>query len=80
MVLQVAFLGGCVLANGAEELARVDVQLHMLFEVAAVGRLVLAVRAAQRLRPVMHLTRVTSHLVLIGCQVATAVTLKRPFT
>lgn len=80
MVLQVALLGGGVLADGAQELPRVHVQLHVLLEVAAVGRLVLTVRAAQRLGPVVHLTRVTRHLVLIGRQVAAAVALEGPFT
>lgn len=76
MVLQVALLGGGVLAQRAEELPGVEVELHVLLEVAAVGRLVLAVRAGQRLGAVVDLPGVAGHLVLVGCQVVTALTLE----
>lgn len=77
MVLQVAFLGCSVVTDGAKKLPWIDVQLHMLFEIAAVGRFVLAVRTAERLGSVMHLPGVTRHLVLIGCQIAAAVAFER---
>lgn len=80
MVLQVAFLGRGVLTDGAEKLPWVDVQLHVLFEVAAVGRFVLAVRTVERLGAVMHLPGVTRHLVLIGRQIAAAVALEWSLT
>lgn len=77
MILQVALLGGGILAEGAEELTGVEVELHVLLVVAAVGGLVLAVRARQRFGPVVDLAGVARHLVLIGCQVVTALTLER---
>ena len=78
MVLQVALLGSSVLAERAVELPGVEVQLHVLLEVAAVGRLVLAVGAGQRLGAVVHLSGMPRHLVLIGRQVVAAVTLEGP--
>lgn len=76
MVLQVTFLGGSVLAEGAEELTRIKVEFDMLLVVAAVGGLVLAVRAGQRFGAIVDLPCVTSHLMLVGCQVITALTLE----
>lgn len=52
----------------------------MLLKVASVGRFVLAVGAGQRLGTVVDLASVTGHLVLIGCQVAAALTLEGTFT
>lgn len=80
MILQVALLGCGVLADGAEELARVDVQLHVLLEVAAVSCFVLAVGAAEWFGSVVHLAGVAGHLMLIGCQVAAVIAFERPFT
>lgn len=80
MVLQVALLGCRVLAKRAVELPRVEVELHVLLVVAAVGRLVLAVGAPKRLGPVVHLPGMPGHLVLVGRQVVAAVALERPFT
>lgn len=80
MVLQVALLGGGVLAERAEELPRVQVQLHMLLKVAAVCRFVLAVWAGKGLGTVVDLSGVAGHLVLIGGKVAAALTLKRTLT
>lgn len=65
MILQVTLFGRCIITNRAEELARVDVELDVLFEIAAVSSFVVAVRADQRLRPVVHLPRMTSHLMLV---------------
>lgn len=65
MILQVAFFRRCIVTDRAEKLAWVDVELHVLFEVAAVSGFVVTVRADQRLRPVVHLPRVTSHFVLV---------------
>lgn len=76
MVLQVAFLGGSVLAEGAEELTRIEVEFNVLLVIAAVGSLVLAVRAGQRFGAVVDLPGMTCHLVLVGCQVITALTLE----
>lgn len=67
VVLQVAFLGGGVLAKGAEELTRVEVEFNMLLVVAAVSGLVLAVRAGQRFGPIVDLSGVARHLMLVGC-------------
>lgn len=80
MVLQVAFLGGGVLAERAKKLSRVQVEFHMLLEVAAVGGLVLAVRAGKRFGAVVDLPGVAGHLVLVGCQVVTTLTLERTLT
>lgn len=77
MVLQVTFLGCSILADGAKKLPWIDVQLHVLFEIASVGCFVLAVRTVEWLGSVMHLSGVTRHLVLIGCQIAAAVTPER---
>lgn len=76
MVLQVAFLGGSILAEGAEELTRIEVEFDVLLVVAAVSGLVLAVRTGQRFGAVVDLPRVTRHLMLVGCQVITALTLE----
>jgi len=46
VILQVALLGCSVFANRAKKLARVDMELNVLFKVAAIGCLVLAVGAA----------------------------------
>lgn len=80
MVLQVAFLGGGVLAERAEKLPRIEMQLDMLLEVAAVCGLVLAVRAGKRFGAVVDLPGVAGHLVLVGCQVITTLTLERTLT
>lgn len=80
MVLQVAFLGGGVLAERAEELTGIEVELHVLLEVAAVCGLVLAVWAGKRFGAVVDLPGVASHLMLVGCQVITTLTLKRALT
>lgn len=80
MVLQVAFLGCSIFTDGAKKLPWVDVQLHMLFKVAAVGCFVLAVRTIERLGSIMHLPGMTGHLMLIGCQIAAAVTFERSLT
>lgn len=80
VVLQVAFLGCSILTDGAKKLPWIDVQLHMLFEVAAVGCFVLAVRTVEWLGAVMHLPGMPCHLVLIGCQIAAAVTFERSLT
>lgn len=80
MILQVAFFRRRIITNGAEELAWVDVELNVLFEIAAVGGFVVAVRADQRLRPVVHLPRVTSHFVLVRGHVAALVTFERLLT
>lgn len=76
MVLQIALLGGSVLAEGAEELARVQVQLNVLLVVAAVCGFIVAVRTGQRFGPVVDLASVASDLVLVGCQVIAALTFK----
>lgn len=65
VILQVAFFRRRVVTDGAEKLARVDVELNMLFEIAAVGCFVVTVRASQRLRPVVNLPRMSSHFVLV---------------
>lgn len=80
MVLQVALLGCCVLAHRAKKLARVDVKLDMLFKVATVCCLILAVRAAQGLGSIVDLSGMAGHFVLVGCQVTAAVTFERPLT
>lgn len=80
MVLQVAFLGGGVLAQGAEELTRIQVEFHVLLEVAAICRLVLTVRAGQRFGAVVDLAGVAGHLVLVGRQVVTALALEWTLT
>lgn len=77
---QVALLGGGVLAERTEELPRVQVELHVLLEVAAVRGLVLTERTGKRSGPIVNLAGVARHLVLIGCQVATAVTIERLLT
>lgn len=76
MVLQVALLGGSILADGAEELPRVQVQFNVLLVVAAVCGLIVAVRAGQRFGPVVDLPGVPGHLMLVGCQVIAALALK----
>lgn len=80
MVLQVAFLGGSVLAERTEELARVEVEFNMLFKVAAVCGLVVAVGAGKRFGAIVDLPGVAGHLMLIGCQVVTALTLEGTLT
>lgn len=80
MILQITLLGSGILADGAKKLTWVEVELYMLFEVAAIGSLVLAVGAAQWFGSVVHLPGMTRHLVLIGRQVITAVTFERSFT
>lgn len=80
MILQVALLGCSIFANRAKKLARVDMELNMLFKVAAIGCLVLAVRAAEGLGSIVYLSGMAGHLVLVGCQVAAVVTFERPLT
>lgn len=80
MVLQVAFLGGSVFAEWTEELSRVEVEFDVLLEIAAVCGLIIAVGTGKRFGAVVDLPSVTSHLVLVGCQVVTALTLERTFT
>lgn len=80
VVLQVAFLGRSILTDRAKKLPWIDVQLHVLFEVAPVGCFVLAVRTAEWLGAVMYLPGVTCHLMLIGCQIAAAVAFEWSFT
>lgn len=80
MVLQVAFLGGSVLAERAEELARIEVEFDVLLEVAAVSGLVLAVWAGKRFGAIVDLPGVAGHLMLVGCQVVTTLTLERTLT
>lgn len=65
MILQVTFFRRCIITNRAEKLARVDVELNVLFEIAAVGSFVVTVWADQRLWPIVHLPRMTSHFVLV---------------
>lgn len=77
VVLQIALLGGSVLAEGTEELPRVQVQLHVLLVVAAVCGLIVAVWTGQRFGPIVDLASVPSDLVLVGCQVVTALTFER---
>lgn len=66
VVLQIAFLGCGILAKGAEELTRVKVEFNVLLVVAAVGSLVLAVWAGQRFGPIVDLSGVARHLMLVG--------------
>lgn len=80
MILQVALLGGGILAEGAEELTGVEMELHVLLVVAAVSGLVLAVWTRQRFWTIVDLAGVARHLMLIGCQVVTALTLERTLT
>lgn len=80
MILQVAFLGGSVLAERADKLARIEVEFNMLLEVAAVGSLVLAVWAGKRFGAIVDLPGVAGHLMLVGCQVVTTLTLERTLT
>lgn len=80
MILQVALLGSGIFAEGAEELAGVEVEFYVLFEVAAICRLVVTVGARQRFRPVVDLPSMAGHLMLIGCQVVTALTFKGTLT
>lgn len=80
MVLQVAFLGGGVLAERAEELTWIEVEFNVLLEVAPVCSLVLAVWAGERFGAVVDLPGVAGHLMLVGCQVITTLTLKRTLT
>lgn len=80
MILQVAFLGGSIFAEWAEELSRVEVEFNVLLEVAAVCGLVVAVGAGKRFGAIVDLPSVTSHLVLVGCQVVTALALERTLT
>lgn len=80
MVLQVAFLGGSVFAEWAQELSRVEVELDMLLEVAAVCSLIIAIGTRKRFGAIVDLPSVTSHLMLVGCQVVTALTLERTLT
>ena len=80
VILQVTLLGSGVLANRTKELTRVEVELHMLLVVAAISRLVWTVGAAQGLGPIVNLSGMACHLMLIGSQVVAAVTFERPFT
>lgn len=80
MVLQVTLLGGCILAEWAKELPWVEVQFDMFFVVAPVGGLIVTVEARQRLWAVVNLPGMAGYLVLVGCQVGTALTLKGTLT
>lgn len=51
-------------------------EFNVLLIVAAVGGLVLAVRAGQRLGAVVDLPGMACYLVLVGCQIITALTLE----
>lgn len=55
-------------------------KLHVLLEIAAVGRLVLAVRAGQRFGAVVHLAGVAGDFMLVSCQVGAALTLEGALT
>lgn len=55
-------------------------KLHVLLEVAAVSRLVLAVGAGQRFGAVVHLAGVPGHFVLVSCQVGATLALEGTLT
>lgn len=55
-------------------------EFDVLLEVAAVSGLVVTVGAGERFWPVVDLPGVAGHLMLIGCQVVTALTLERTLT
>lgn len=76
VVLQIALLGGSVLAERTEELPRVQVQFDVLLVVAAVCGLIVTVWTGQRFGPVVDLASVPSDFVLVGCQVITALAFK----
>lgn len=76
MVLQVTLLGGRVVTHGAVELPRVDVQLDVLLEVAPIGCFVVTVRAIKRFRPVVNLSCVSGHFVLIRGHIIALITFK----
>lgn len=80
MVLQVALLGSCILAERTEELTGVQVELHVLLEVAAVCCLVLAVWTGKRFGTVMDLPGVAGDLMLVGCQVITTLAFEGTLT
>lgn len=65
VILQVAFFRRCVITNRTEKLAWIDVELNVLFEIAAVSCFVVTVWASQRLRPVVNLPCVTSYFMLV---------------
>lgn len=80
MVLQVALLGSRILAERTEELTGVQVELHVLLEVAAICRLVLTVWTGKRFGTVMDLPGMAGHLMLVGCQVITTLALEGTLT
>lgn len=80
VILQVAFLGGSILAEGTEKLPRIEVEFNMLLVVAAISGLVLTVGAGKRFGTIVDLSSMSRHLVLVGCQVGTALALERTLT
>lgn len=52
----------------------------MLLEVAAVRGLIIAVGTGKRFGAIVDLPSVTSHLMLVGCQVVTALALEWTLT
>lgn len=65
VILQVTLLRCRVVTNRTKELARIDVELNVLFEIAAIGCFVVTVRASQRLRPIVNLPCMTSYFMLV---------------
>lgn len=76
MVLKIALLGGSVLADGTEELPRIQVQFNVLLVVAAVCGLIVTVGTGQRFGPIVDLASMPSYLMLVGCQVIAALAFK----
>lgn len=66
VILQVTLLGGRIAADRAKELPRVDMKLYVLFVIAAIRCLVLAMWATQRFGAIVNLPGMASHLMLVG--------------
>lgn len=65
MILQITLLGSCIVTHGAVELPGIDMQFHVLFEVASICRFIVTVRTVKRLRPIVNLSCMSGHFVLI---------------
>lgn len=80
MILQVTFLGSSIVTDRAKELPGADMELHVLLEVASISCFVVAMGAGQWFGPIVNLSCVPRHFVLIGCHIVALLTFKRLLT
>lgn len=76
MILQVTLLGSRVVTDGAIELAWINVELDVLFEVTSICCFVVTVWAVKRFRAVVNLSRMTGYFVLVRGHVTALITFK----